>query len=240
MRKILVCSLMFMSMTAFAELQPLDNQDLQQVQAQGGADISWQLTLNQNSSYAFNCANLVYCRLGLSLNNRYNDGSYVNRDTGQAYNAAGTPIPTTSLGKKLWLVFKGIQGSINLQQVKLDGTDITFNGNTQAAIQLSYDPLKPIQIRNFGYQALSIQTDSVANEGSGNVPGYLVPLTSGTGTYAAVSTEGTAGRFDGYDPNNPTMGRETGFTGLNLNGNLSLAGTVKIFSCGASHPRCVP
>ena len=225
MRKILVCSLMFMSMTAFAELQPLDNQDLQQVQAQGGADISWQLTLNQNSSYAFNCANLVYCRLGLSLNNR---------------NLDGTPTGSAT-GKKLWLVFKGIQGTINLQQVKLDGTDITFNGNTQAAIQLGYDPLKPIQIRNFGYQALSIQTDSVANEGALNKPGYLVPLTvADGGVYATVSTEGTAGRFDGYDPNNPTMGRETGFTGLNMNGNLSLAGTVKIFSCGASHSRCVP
>lgn len=223
MRKILVCSLMFMSMTAFAELQPLDNQDLQQVQAQGGADISWQLTLNQNSSYAFNCANLVYCRLGLSLNNR---------------NLDGTPTGSAT-GKKLWLVFKGIQGTINLQQVKLDGTDITFNGNTQAAIQLSYDPLKPIQIRNFGYQALSIQYDSVANEGALNTPGYLVPLTvADGGVYATVSTEGTAGRFDGYDPNNPTMGRETGFTGLNMNGNLSLAGTVKIFSCGSSHPRC--
>ena len=58
MKNILLCSLLFSS-TAFAELRPMDNQDLQQTQAQGGADISWQLTLNQNSSYAFNCTNLI-------------------------------------------------------------------------------------------------------------------------------------------------------------------------------------
>ena len=215
MRKLLFCSLL-LSNFAYAALQPLDNTDMQAVEAQGGADISWQLTLNQDASYNFNCTNLPYCRLGLSLNNRNHDGT----PTGSA------------TGKKLWLVFKGIQGSINLQQVKLDGVDLTYGSITKPAIQLSYDPLKPIQIRNFGYNALSIETDTIANEGAGNVPGYLAMGSGGSGVTAYTNGlySNATNAFD--------FNRETGFTGLNMNGNLSLAGTVKIFSCDSTHPRC--
>jgi hypothetical protein len=38
---------------------------------------------------------------------------------------------------------------------------------------LSIKETSPILIRNFGFNAMSIETDTVANEGSGNVPGYL-------------------------------------------------------------------
>lgn len=222
MKKILLGAAFLMSSSVYAELQPLDNHMLEQVEGQGGADISLQLGLNQDSTYKLNCADLVYCRLGLSLNNRNHDGT----------------ITGSATGKKLWLVFKGIQGTINLQKVALDGADLTYGSTVKPAIQLTYDPLLPIQIRNFGYQALSIETDTVANEGAGNVPGYLA-----TSTYAY-----NTGTFDGNNPNYPAgvkingatgnYGRETGFTGLNMHGNLSLAGTVKIFSCDGTHPRC--
>ena len=33
-------------------------------------------------------------------------------------------------------------------------------------------------------------------------------------------------------------GKEVGFTGLNINGNLALKATLKIFSCDSNHPRC--
>lgn len=66
---------------------------------------------------------------------------------------------------------------------------------------------------------------------------------------------------EGTDPNNPPTngygylknsvynasnapnsaydhGKETGFMGLRMNGNLALQGTIKVFGCDGSHPRC--
>ena len=68
---------------------------------------------------------------------------------------------------------------------------------------------------------MSIETDTVANEGIGNVPGYLTPATLYGGT--------------GFDAI-----KEKGFLGLSINTNLSLTGSVKMFSCSSAnnHPRC--
>ncbi|MEC7119427.1 MAG: hypothetical protein VXW65_05960 [Pseudomonadota bacterium] len=203
MKRILWLSSLFFSCSVFAALEPLENDVLQAVTGQGGADISLELRLNHDGNADFVCANdaLEYCRIALAINNRNHDGT-----------PTGSPT-----GRKQWLVFKGIQGTINIQEIKLDGTDLTYGSTVKPAIQLSYDPLKPILIRNFGYQSLAIETDTVANEGAGNVPGYLA-----TGVYGGT----------GFD-----AGREFGFTGLNMHGNLSLAGTIKIFGCDG-HPRC--
>ena len=73
---------------------------------------------------------------------------------------------------------------------------------------------------------MSIETDTVANEGSGNMPGYLA-ATTGTGYSNGKYT------VSGFD-----NGKETGFTGLMMNGNLALNGKVMIFSCDSTHPRC--
>jgi len=217
-----------------AALEAMDNDALQEVTGQGGADISLQLRLNHNTSAGFVCANneLEYCRMALAINNRYADGSY--RDAlGVVRNSTGGVI--ANVGRKQWLVFKGIQGTINIQEIKLDGADLQYIGKlgnpvVKPAIQLSFDPLKPIQFRNVGYQSLSIETDTVANEGAGNLPGYLAKGSGGVGATAFADGKYTAAGFDN--------GREVGFTGLNINGNLSVAGTLKIFSCDAGHPRC--
>ena len=91
--------------------------------------------------------------------------------------------------------------------------------SVQASIKLGFTPTKPIEIRNLGFQSLSIETDTVAAEGGGNVPGYLTPATLYGGT--------------GFDAT-----KEKGFLGLNVNTNLSMMGSVKIFSCSSGHPRC--
>ena len=44
--------------------------------------------------------------------------------------------------------------------------------------------------------------------------------------------------FDGKHPVIANMGRETGFTGLVMNGNLAMQGTMKIFSCDQNMSRC--
>lgn len=246
--------------SAYADLESLDNQDMQQVAAQGGADLSWVLSLNHGinpdgsstNTLSSNCiTNYRECRLGISPNNRYDDGSYttVNPSTGAVtiFEANGTTAGAT-LGKKLWLVFKGIQGTINLQQVGLDGADLSYTGIgganvTKAAIQLTYDPTKPILIRNYGYQSLSVEMDTVDNEGATNVPGFWQNNTTGTGLKKLTngkydySTSFTAGGLT-YNNTSFDHGRESGFTGLNMHGNLVLGGSVKLFSCDATHPRC--
>jgi hypothetical protein len=200
-------------------MQYLDDIELQDAVGQAGADFSLKLVLNHKSDDTFDttvCADLVYCRLGMSLNNRYHDGSQDSYDV----NGVRTPSPT---GRKQWLVFKGIQGTINIQQIALDGEDVVYSGSTvQAAIKLGFTPTKPIEIRNLGFQSLSIETDTVAAEGVGNTPGYLTPAT----LYSASGVTG----FD--------ASKEKGFLGLNINTNLSLTGSIKIFSCSSGHPRC--
>ncbi|MBH1971235.1 hypothetical protein FK216_10495 [Moraxellaceae bacterium AER2_44_116] len=202
-------------------MQRLDDQELQGEIGQAGADFSLRLSLNHRSDYTFDttvCSDLVYCRLGMSLNNRYHDGTQDTYDV----NGVRTPSPT---GRKQWLVFKGIQGTINIQQIALDGEDVVYGSTVQAAIKLGFTPTKPIEIRNFGFKSLSIETDTCTEAnancsvGVTNVPGYLTPAT----VYGGA----------GFDANN-----EKGFLGLNVNTNLSLTGSIKIFSCSSGHPRC--
>lgn len=197
-------------------MESLDDISLQQVTGQAGVDLSLKINLNHTSASILDttvCSDLRFCRLGISLNNRYHDGT---QDTINATTGVITPSLT---GKKQWLVFKGIQGTIDIPYIGLDGEDITYASTPHAAIKLSFDPNKPIQFKNVGFESLSIETDTVAAEGSGNVPGYLTPATLYGGT--------------GFDAT-----KEKGFLGMKMTGNLSLTGNIKIFSCGDSHPRC--
>lgn len=209
----IICCLFLVSTSIFA-MESLDDSNLEKVTGQAGADLSLKLILNQDDNANFLCADLLYCRLALSLNNRYHDGT---QDT---FDAQGNRFPSAT-GRKQWLVLKGIQGTVNIQQIKLDGEDVIYGGLNHAAIKLGFDPLKPIQFRNVGFQSLSIETDTCteSNQNCTNLPGYLTPATTYGGS--------------GFDAN-----KEKGFIGVNMNGNLSMTGQIKIFSCGTSHPRC--
>lgn len=242
-KNILFSSLMVLFTSAHAELQTLDNAQLQQVEGQASAaTIDWTLSLNQTSPGVFDtttCSDLRFCRFAVSLNNRYDDGSYVTRDPitniETIHDKNGNVI--TATGRKQWIVFKGIQGSIQLQKVDIDGVDLLYRSDAEntgvpdqikAALQVSFKAANPIKIRNFGFNALSIETDTVANEGAGNVPGYLnadkYDATAGTNIKVTTSV---------YD-----QGRETGFMGMMMNGNLALQGNLKVFSCDGSMKRC--
>ena len=193
----LLCSF---SLMAHADLQALDNSQLQNVQGQGVATINWDLSINQTADNQFDttvCSQLQYCRLAIN---------FANRD-------------------KLWLVAKGIHGALSLQNVDIAGTDLIYtddNGAKQikAALQLAFDSSKPILIRNFGFNSLAVETDS------STTPGYLA-MSSGTAFTDGVYT-GT-----GFD-----AGREVGFLGMSMNGNLAVNGSLKVFSCDASMKRC--
>lgn len=221
MKKTMLFASLLLFQTTHAELKPLENKELQAVEAQSAATINWSLSLNQTSPGVFanatgeycNGTDVKFCRLAMSLNNR------------------------TTLDRKQWLVLKGIQGTIGLNNVDIDGVDLLYKDESnadqiKAALQLSIKETSPILIRNFGFNAMSIETDTVANEGSGNVSGYLAMGSGGTGVtaYANGVYTDTTNKFD--------QGRETGFTGMMMNGNLALQGTLKVFSCDASMKRC--
>lgn len=82
MKKIAILLLLSITNLSHAELQALDNQTLQSIQGQGGADLSFKLSLNHNIlsdsdllagiTPTFNCdpARLEYCRLAISVNKR--------------------------------------------------------------------------------------------------------------------------------------------------------------------------
>ena len=243
--------LMFMSLASFqlSAMEALTDMDMQQVEGQAGADLSLKLILNQintsdanyvsgnTSAYQKNayqldkagvCENVQFCRLALSVNNRYVQ--------------AGNVASSTS-GSKLWVVFKGLQGTINLQKLGLDGMDVTYKNAggatmTKAAIQLSYDATLPIQIRNFGFDALSIEKDDFTSQTNATT-GVVTETSSGATAdqYAYLKT----GKYSASDAPNSfyDQGREKGFMGMKMNGNLALQGTMLMFSCNStSNARC--
>lgn len=218
-KSIVFSSLLAITTGAQAELQTLDNQQLQMVEAQAGAaTINWSLSLNQTSPGVFDtatCADLRFCRFAVSSNNRVDASN-----------------------RKQWIVLKGVQGSIRLRDVELGGTDLIYSDDSnaskiKAALALSFSETKPIEIRSFGFSAMSIETDSDALETATNfIPGYLAMGSGGSGVNAYSSGKYT-NATNLFDKN-----RETGFTGLTMNGNLALQGSLKVFSCSSDMKRC--
>lgn len=222
--------------TSYADLVALDNHALQAVEGQAGADIALKLSLNLKPDGSFDqglCAEAAYCHFALGVNNRY-----VQYQTGDS-NELWTK-PSSESGRKLWVVFKGMQGMLNIQRLGLDGVDLTYKNNKDVeilkpSIQLSISAAAPIQVRNFGFDALSIEQDnfvsSKTQEGSSTNPadyGYLKAP-----RYSSSTTDFANGKSSAFD-----QGKETGFMGLRMHGNIAMNGKVMVFGCDASHGRC--
>ncbi|MCY6411764.1 hypothetical protein QTA56_06370 [Acinetobacter sp. VNH17] len=243
---------------SFAELNGLTDTELQTMVGQAGADLNIALNLNQtpvtgivsNTLLAMYdpartpqfdtslCLSnkLEFCRLAIALNNRSVDTSVVGGVT--VYTSRGD-----NAGKKQWITFKGIQGTINIPKLGIDGEDVTFTkvgGGllTKPALKFSFDPKVPIEIRNLGFQSLAIENDGTANLDASSDP--AVSNTSDRGYLNNTKYTNSDGAFDANNPNySSQVGREKGFLGVNMNANLSLTGTIKMFSCaGGTHPRC--
>lgn len=255
--KIIAFLLLFSSIT-HADLKMLDNQELQAVEGQAGADLSLKLSLNQNilSDAAlqagvvptFSCTNLEYCRLAVSFNKRFVQKQA--GDTDPIWSLAASDPTAANPGHKLWLTLKGLQGTVNIQKMGLDGVDLVYGRKSDGAsmikpaIQLSFDASKPIQIRNLGFNALSIEQDVVTSYY--DVSGNLIENTSSTPSdygylktsiYSAVPQKVGTVASGGTTANNYDTGRETGFMGIQMNGNLAFQGQIKVFAC-SDHSRC--
>lgn len=181
-------------------LHELDNTELSQVQGQGGADLSLTLSINHavptldtTVPFQYSCADASsqeYCRFAINFANRQDAN-----------------------GNLYWLVFKKIQGTIQIDRIGLDGATVTVAPNSyRSALRLEFFETSPIKIRNFGFESLSIETDVGT---AASQKGYLQKSVYGAGT--------------GFD-----QGLERGFVGLNVHGNLAMAGTIKLYSCNPS------
>lgn len=118
-KHITITLLSLVTSVAYADLESLDNLELQSIQGQAGTDISLLMSLNHTNTYQFddgiggvcdksaaNNTGLGYCHFALSINKRFVKNGLAVSDPTQANPA-----------NRLWLVFKGIQGTINLQKM---------------------------------------------------------------------------------------------------------------------------
>lgn len=250
MKKITTLLLLLGTSSVHADLQTLDNQALQAVEAQAGADLSLKLSLNHTSTYQFDDAvggacdktamsntGLGYCHLGISVNKRFVKETALGNGN---WSVPESDPTSTNPARKLWLVFKGIQGTVNIQKLGLDGVDLVYKNDSgtekiKPAIQLSFDATLPILIRNLGYNALAIEMD--------NFTSYIDPTTKQVIENTSTATAQDYGYLKATTyPSNHTsvydQNKETGFMGLRMNGNLALQGNIKMFACDGSHPRC--
>ena len=185
---------------AQGNLQELSNTELSNVEGQGGADLSLTLSINHavpalssTVPFQYNCGDASsqeYCRFAINFANRQDAN-----------------------GNLYWLVFKKIQGTIQVDRIGLEGATVTVAPSSyRSSLLLTFYDTSPIKIRNFGFESLSIETDTGT---AASQKGYLNKSVYGSGT--------------GFD-----QGLERGFVGLNVNGNLAMSGTVKLYSCNPS------
>ena len=234
--------------TTVGAMQPLEDSELQAVEAQAGADLSLKLSLNHKfdgSKYVFDngvggvCADEKFCRLAIAINKRYV------RETSPNSNVW---IANSTSGNKLWMVMKGIQGTIHMQRLGIDGQERTYKNDAnqdvnKSALQLSFDNTKPILIRNFGFNALAIERDNFSSTAAdpSNVADYgylkysVYQQNANPAGTPAIPTGATAVNVQNslYD-----HGKETGFLGLRMNGDMVMQGKIQVFGCDSGHSRC--
>lgn len=252
MKKMLVlCASLLTSVSTFAALQSLDDQSMSAADAQGALKLELDLRLNSTGGFGASgeinpltdrplnqTGELCFrspeaCRLGVRLNGQTewlvlkglslslripellletSDLSYTN-DSGVLTYVSGVKA---SLGLKGGAPTSGTFGytggmfTANSQKIgiNLNVESIAFHSDNSATATL-------------GYRALNGVTAAATN--NGNNPAYT------DGKYATV-TNGTVGAFD--------SGKEVGFLGLAIKGNIAVNGSVTTFGCAGAHPRC--
>lgn len=194
MKKPLYMALVLAGMagSAFADLDPVSNEALDDVSGQAGIAIALDMRLNADASGNTLCGGatlpLIECRLAVSLNNR---------------GTAGT--------NQEWLVWKGFYGRIFIPYLTLDADTVSYTNDgggtsTVSAAKFGFGgTANKIQIQNLTISNMSIERDNLLTA-------------SGTRGYLATS--------------------EDGFLGLQINGNVAISGTLKMFACTSDHPRC--
>lgn len=220
-----------------AGLEQLNTTELTDVTGQGGADLNWTLSLNH--VYATDLTKENISRLdgaGKVLEAFYVLDPAACGSTKQFCRLAITPNNhVDENGNKKWLVFKGLQGTLQIDKFSVDGTTIINAARKpQTAMQITFYDDSPLKIRNLGFNTVSIETGTSDTEGYENNPTYE--------TYNQKMIDAN-GNITTTSMSVPTFdkGNEKGFLGVNMHGNLHMSGNLKIFSyncSGAQGSRC--
>lgn len=213
MANLKIIALLGVSALAQAQMDPLSNDQLEDVVAQQGVAISldWRLNVDKAGNKLALCTNAATykeCRIGWAFNNRGADDV-----------------------DKRWLVLKGFTGSLYIPYLRVDASTVTYTtdalaAKTVPAVLLSFGDIATgsgantkVQIKNLTIDNLAFETDTGARRG-----------------YFADSTLEPTGAAIPANVN-------TGFMGLQINGpsnvaNLQIDGTIKLFPCVGDHQSC--
>lgn len=226
MANLKIMALLGFSALAQAQMDPLDNDQLEDVVAQQGVAISldWRLNVDKAGNKLALCTDTTTykeCRIGWAFNNRGDDDA----------------------GGKRWLVLKGFTGSLYIPYLRVDASSVTYTTDAAAsktvpAVLLSFGDVATASGANTKVQIKNLTIDNLAFESDTGVRrGYFADSTcepAGSGPAGA----GCAG----FGPTIPTN-VNTGFMGLQINGpsnvaNLQIDGTIKLFPCVGDHQSC--
>ncbi len=108
-----------------------------------------------------------------------------------------------------WLVFKGVFGRIYVPYLSLDADTVTYTSDVDG----------------------SSQTIAAGKLGYGG-PTNKIQINHLTISNIAMEYD-TSAVNRGYN-----VAGEDGFLGIEINGNVEMSGTLKIFPCTSNHPRC--
>ena len=231
MLKIVVLGMLsFTSIMSYADLEALDHTQMTNAVGQGGADLSWTLSLNHVYATDLSKTNIsTMDATGNLLQVFYVLDPTTCGDTKQFCRLAIAPNNHVDAeGNRKWLVFKGIQGTLQIDKFSVDGTTIINAADKpQTALQIKFYDDKPLKIRNFGFNTVAIET------GSGGVEGYANMSTYETYNRKIIDANGNI-TTETLNVGNFDKGAEKGFIGVNMHGNLHMDGNLKIFSYNCS------
>lgn len=238
MFKLSLLGVVFLSATmTHAALEQLNATELTDVSGQGGADLNWTLSLNH--VYATDLSKESISRLDATGN--VLEAFYVLDPaacgvTKQFCRLAIAPNNHVDANNnKKWLVFKGLQGTLQIDKFSIDGTTIiNATDQPQTAMQITFYDNNPLKIRNLGFSTVSIETGENGTEGYENTPKYETYNQKVIDENGDITTTLTS--VPSFDKDT-----EKGFLGLNMHGNLHMNGNLKIFSyncSGAAGSRC--
>lgn len=114
-------------------------------------------------------------------------------------------------GNQEWLVWKGFYGRIFIPYLTLDASTATYTNDGGGTTTV------PAARFGFGGSGNKIQ---IQNLTISNMAVERDNLLTATGTRGYLATS------------------EDGFLGLQINGNVTINGSLKMFACNSDHPRC--
>ena len=226
MANLKIMALLGVSALAQAQMDPLNNDQLEDVVAQQGVAISldWRLNVDKAGNKLGLCTDTTTykeCRIGWAFNNRGTDDA-----------------------DKRWLVLKGFTGSLYIPYLRVDATTVSYTTDASVlktgvpAVQLSFGDIATasgantkVQIKNLTIDAMAFETDTGVRRG------YFADST------CEPAGSGAAGvGCAGFGPTIPAN-VNTGFMGLQINGpsnvaNVQIDGTIKLFPCAGDHQSC--